>query len=227
MRRNVWVISSLLLLVVDQCKKRKGFMKKKGDVDFAVVSGIDVDEVEDLQPVVVADVSESDNIDVNMNDYNENSGNALSINEPVPSTSKDTSSSVPVDVPVSVPVSHPVNKYKNYRELVNRSKEKLKPSSFLFKAKTRLQTRKFGVTKKVGADFEGYKLWKTLLQEKACEKLIFRCRNCGIETKTFTSNKTGSQISRFDVNDRPMPPFHLLEKVLPNLWYHGLTTTDP
>ena len=41
-----------------------------------------------------------------MNEYNENSGNALLINEPVPSTSKDTSSSVPssVDVPVSVPV---------------------------------------------------------------------------------------------------------------------------
>ena len=53
-------------------KKRKGFMKKKeGDVDFSVVSDIDVDEVEDLQPVVVAgDVSEkSDNIDVNMNEY--------------------------------------------------------------------------------------------------------------------------------------------------------------
>ena len=101
----------------------------------------DVGEVEDLQPVVVAgDVSEkSDNIDVNMNDYNENSDNALLINEPVSSTSKDTSSSVPVsvDVPVSVPV---VNKYKKYRELVNSSKEKLKTSSFLnddklFKAK--------------------------------------------------------------------------------------------
>ena len=36
-------------------KKRKGFMKKKeGDVDFSVVSDIDVDEVEDLQPVVFA-----------------------------------------------------------------------------------------------------------------------------------------------------------------------------
>ena len=48
-------------------KKRKGFMKKKeGNVDFSVAD--DVDEVEDLQPVVVAgDVSEkSDNIDVNM-----------------------------------------------------------------------------------------------------------------------------------------------------------------
>ena len=106
-----------------------------------MVSGIDVDEVEDLQPVVVADVSGSDNIDANMNDYNENSDNALSINEPVPSTSKNNSSSVPVsvDVPVSIPV---VNKYKKYRELVNRSKDKLKTSSFLnndklFKAKTR------------------------------------------------------------------------------------------
>ena len=129
----------------------------------------DVDEVEDLQPVVVADdVSEkSDNIDVNMNDYNENSDNALLINESVPSTSKDTSSSVPVsvDVPVSVPV---VNKYKKYRELENRSKEKLKTSSFLnddklFKAKTRVQKRKFGATKKVGA--EGYKLMDVKLLE--------------------------------------------------------------
>ena len=101
-------------------KKLKGFMKnKEGDVDFSVVSDIDVDEVEDLQPVVVAgDVSEkSDNIDVNMNDYNENSDNALLINE----TSKDTSSSVPVsvDVPASVPV---VNKYKKYRETFTSNK---------------------------------------------------------------------------------------------------------
>ena len=126
----------------------------------------DVDEVEDLQPVVVAgDVSEkSDNIDVNMNDYNENSDNALLINEHVRSTSKDTSSSVPVSVDVPV-----VNKYKKYRELVNRSKEKLKTSSFLnndklFKAKTRVQKRKFGATKKVGA--EGYKLMDVKLLQK-------------------------------------------------------------
>ena len=73
----------------------------------------DVDEVEDLQPVVVAgNVSEKgDNIDVNMNDYNENSDNALLINEPVPSTSKDTSSSVPVSV--NVPASVPVVNIKN------------------------------------------------------------------------------------------------------------------
>ena len=64
-----------------------------------------------------------------MNDYSENSDNALLINELVPSTSKDPSSSAPVSVDV--------------RELVNRSKEKLKTSSFLnddklFKAKTRV-----------------------------------------------------------------------------------------
>ena len=40
----------------------------------------------------------------------------------------------------------------------------------------------------------------TVARKDLCEKLIFRCRNCGIETKAFTSNKTGSQISPFDVN---------------------------
>ena len=108
----------------------------------------------------------------------------------------------------------------------------------LFKAKTRLQKRKFGA--------EGYKLMDVKLLEKLlsnscickicnkkmgkmeiledtvarkdlCEKLIFRCRNCGIEMKTFTSNITGSQISHLMLTlERPMPPFHLVEKVLPN-----------
>ena len=68
---------------------------------------------------------------------------------------KTPSSSAPVSVDV--------------RELVNRSKEKLKTSSFLnddklFKAKTRVQKRKFGATKKVGA--EGYKLMDVKLLEK-------------------------------------------------------------
>ena len=207
--------------VADNSFELGGGDETSEDIDFYSVNSSINTDTSNVNTSVISDVNTTINTTVSL----DTSRAVIEVQE------EDISPKVHATVSHLCSSPTKTSKYKRYRQLVNRSKLKLS-SSKLFTVKTRSQFSKLiGENKHSKTPAEGYKLVDVQLLQKIletcvvckfcrkkqgkvdilqdgprrkglAESLVFRCRNCRKETKTFTSKRAGTGVSAFDVNLR-------------------------